>query len=64
MVTAQLQHAEEGQVVGRHEQFVHVGVSNVDPAQVRVLDQEQQDLRADARYQDITLLAGVQRCCE
>lgn len=64
MVTAQLQHAEEGQIVSRHEQFVDVGVSNVDPTQVRILDQEQQDLGANARYQDVTLLAGVQRCCE
>lgn len=44
MVAAELQYTEEGEVVGRHQEFVHVGVRDVDAAQVRVLDQQQQDL--------------------
>ena len=64
MVTAELQHAEKGEVVGGHEQLVHVRVCNVDAAQVRVLDQQQQDLGAHARYQHVALFARVQCCCK
>lgn len=59
VVAAELQHAQEGEVVGRHQQLVHVRVGHVDAPQVRVLDEEQQDLGAHARYQHVALLARV-----
>lgn len=64
MITAELQYSEEGQVVSRHEQLVHVGVGDVNPAEVRVLDEEQENLGAHSRYQHVALLARVQRCCK
>lgn len=64
VVAAELEDAEEGEVVGGHEELVHVGVADVDAPQVRVLDEQQQDLGADARYHHVALLARVERRCE
>lgn len=46
MVAAELQYAEKGQIVGRHQQLVDVGISNVYAAEVRILYKEQQDFRS------------------
>lgn len=47
MIAAELQNAKESQVVGRHQQLVHVGISHVYAPEVRILYQEQQDFRTD-----------------
>lgn len=44
MVTAELQDSKEGQIVGSHQQLMNVGVSDVNTSEVRVLDEEQEDL--------------------